>query len=308
MKDKEKAVEREWIGNERARKLFAYLDWDKDPVQRKTKAGDAQRNAEKIYHYIANEEAPSVPHVDMGNAGVAKERDAKNGGRSLNDFVNLPEAQKAKLKPVHVLALRLYTSTSFSLITMPLRKEFNHLGEELWDVGLVLPNGWKDTCGDDGWDLDTRYQHTDGSKQREHPGKEVDDGIKRHPFAATVYFLAEALNQLRFVGLCEEGTTKADLFSWVSSKTATVRLIDASNSRWDYKKKVPPTSNRQLVSEEGAPIIKMMDWRGFDISFLSLYASEECSYLYPPLIYLRPRAAVIRGGKTEILVEAVFPS
>jgi hypothetical protein len=47
--------------------------------------------------------------------------------------------------------------------------------------------------------------------------------------------------------------------------------------------------------------------RGVDISFLSLYASEQ-EYLYPPLTYLRPRAVVTRGGKAIVLVEAVFPS
>jgi hypothetical protein len=336
MKDKEKAVEREWIGNERARKLFAYLDWDKDPVQRKTKSGDAQRNAEDVYNYIARERA--FIRLDKGNDGVDKERDAKNVGRSLDDFVNLPEAQAAKLKPVHVLALRLYTSTSFSLITMPLRKKLNGQGEDLWDVGLVLPNGWKDTCGDNEWNLDTRYQHDDGSdgpkfKQREHPGKvkEVTDGKTRHPFAATVYFLAEALKQLRAVGLCKERTTKASLFSWFSSTPASVTLWrGAANMK-------PPSGFLENGGSElaamstsidpnvaktyafaakngghaNALIIKVrtrsfMD-RGVDIGFLSLYASEQ-EYLYPPLTYLRPRAAVTRGGKTVVLVEAVFPS
>jgi hypothetical protein len=326
MKDKEKAIEREWIGNERAGKLFAYLDWD-------GMSGDAQRKAEEIYHYIANEEAPSDPHVDKGNDGVDKERDAKNVGRSLDDFVNLPEACIAKLKRVHVLALRLYTSTSFDLITRPLRKGLKDQGEDLWDVGLVLPNGWKDTCGDDGWNSDTRYQHTDGPEQREHPGKvkEVDDGKKCHPFAATVYFLAEALKQLRSVGLCEERTTKASLFSWISSKSATITLwrgaanltlpsgflenggseLGAMSTSIDPNVAKTYAFDAEKGGHTNALIVKIrtrsfMD-RGVDIGFLSLYASEQ-EYLYPPLTYLRPRAAVTRGGKTVVLVEAVFPS
>jgi Leucine-rich repeat (LRR) protein len=37
--------------------------------------------------------------------------------------------------------------------------------------GLVVPSGWKDTYGDNGWSGGTRYQHSDGTKQRNSPGK-----------------------------------------------------------------------------------------------------------------------------------------
>jgi hypothetical protein len=40
------------------------------------------------------------------------------------------------------------------------------------DLGtLVLPSGWKDTRGGDGWLFQTRYQHSDSTKQRDNPGK-----------------------------------------------------------------------------------------------------------------------------------------
>jgi hypothetical protein len=50
------------------------------------------------------------------------------------------------------------------------------------DIGkMVLPSGWKDTSkfnfGKDDWELDTRYQHTDGTKQRNEPHNKPEGAI-----------------------------------------------------------------------------------------------------------------------------------
>ena len=44
-------------------------------------------------------------------------------GKTLDELVAHPNAQVAKLKVHHVLALRLYTSSSYSVVNNPLRKD-----------------------------------------------------------------------------------------------------------------------------------------------------------------------------------------
>jgi hypothetical protein len=46
-----------------------------------------------------------------------------------------------------------------------------------WIGDLVWLSGWKDNCGDDGWELDTRYQHTDGTKQGNEPDKRPEGDV-----------------------------------------------------------------------------------------------------------------------------------
>eukprot|EP01048_Picozoa_sp_COSAG05_P014530 COSAG05_NODE_1656_length_4329_cov_15.816548_4_plen_233_part_00 len=46
-----------------------------------------------------------------------------SGGKTLEELLQHPHAQKAKLETHHILALRLYTTSSYSCINEPLRKD-----------------------------------------------------------------------------------------------------------------------------------------------------------------------------------------
>ena len=60
-----------------------------------------------------------------GGALLPEDYDFGHDGMCLDDFVNHERAKLAKLKRVHVIALRLYTSSSYWLINGPLRTRVN---------------------------------------------------------------------------------------------------------------------------------------------------------------------------------------
>jgi len=95
--------------------------------------GDAQDKANLHYvlHGAAADEASKEfpPHVREdyargsyhGGALPPGDYDHGHGGMRLDDFVAHPHAQIAKLSRSHVLALRLYTTSSYRLLNAPLR-------------------------------------------------------------------------------------------------------------------------------------------------------------------------------------------
>jgi len=94
---------------------------------------EALRDEEAIecMRYVLDGEAgsctrlfPNSPYpMDCGPSGLLAERMAEDGsgGMRLVDFCLKPEAQLAMLEPVHVAALRIYTTAAFAQINNPLR-------------------------------------------------------------------------------------------------------------------------------------------------------------------------------------------
>jgi hypothetical protein len=76
-------------------------------------------------------------------------------------------SQKCDVEFVQTFSVGLRDNRALSFLDI----SNNGIGE--W----VQPSGWKDTCGDDDWELDTRYQHTDGTKQWNEPGKLPEGAI-----------------------------------------------------------------------------------------------------------------------------------
>ncbi|CAK0810143.1 unnamed protein product [Prorocentrum cordatum] len=78
--------------------------------------------------YILFEAASGI--LDASNAGDGQTvvRDEGRGGMMLADFVTLPQAVEAGLDLCHVLALRIYTSSLFQIITRPFRETQNQEG------------------------------------------------------------------------------------------------------------------------------------------------------------------------------------
>ena len=81
--------------------------------------------------YVLNQRAGSSPKCfancawarDCDQAGVRADRQSGGLGLVLADFVNAPEARRAKLEMAHVLALRLYTTICFRCLNAPLREQ-----------------------------------------------------------------------------------------------------------------------------------------------------------------------------------------
>eukprot|EP00301_Raphidiophrys_heterophryoidea_P024005 c7660_g1_i2.p1 GENE.c7660_g1_i2~~c7660_g1_i2.p1 ORF type:complete len:826 (+),score=231.93 c7660_g1_i2:349-2478(+) len=69
--------------------------------------------------YILNHPAQEIEV--MGNDLQVKRRDVGNEGRTLQDFCKLNQALTAELRECDVVALRLYTSSTFRQINQPLR-------------------------------------------------------------------------------------------------------------------------------------------------------------------------------------------
>jgi hypothetical protein len=106
LRNKESAIELEFTNNPKAANLYA-------------KYPDAKARDRSNYDYVANKAAEHK--MVTGNAGVEEEQDVGHDGWLIRDFVDHATAKQAQLLLVHVLALRLYTSSSFQSLNLPLR-------------------------------------------------------------------------------------------------------------------------------------------------------------------------------------------
>ena len=176
-----------------------------------------------------------------------------------------PHVQMAKLERHHVLALRLYTTSSYSKINDPLRS---------------------------------------------------DPPVRPHPFAATTYFISEGIKKLRAVSAQLPDAYEGRVF-WRGMKDLGFDADAFLEKGGTDFACVSTTANQSVAMNTFAtsslPMVfrivseSPMD-RGADISFLSVYPSEE-EYLYPPLTYLRATEIKMETmlGK-KILVATVRPT
>ena len=151
------------------------------------------------------------------------------------------DARKAKLGRHHILALRLYTTSSYSRINDPLRAD-------------PLP--------------------------------------RPHPFAATVYFISEAIKMLRAVAASMPDAHTERVF-WHGLKDIGITSEFIQKGGTDFAC-VSTTASPEVAvfnfANSALPLVfkvvsKTCINRGADIAFLSVLPGEQ-EYIYPPLTYL----------------------
>ena len=165
---------------------------------------------------------------------------------------------EAKLDPTHVLALRIYTSSSYTCFNNHLRKN-----------------------------------------------------TKPHPFKMSVYYLNEAIKQLRSVG-AEFPDYYEEVSFWRGMRDRTIMA--------EFKKKggtemAPMSTSRDKTvafkyAASGTPLVfhykAIALQQGVSIEFLSLYPKEK-EYLYPPLTYLSPLDHAEEDGYQILIVRPQMP-
>lgn len=172
----------------------------------------------------------------------------------------------AGLERHHVLALRLYTTSSFRSINNPMRQS-----------PPVLP----------------------------------------HPFAATLYYISDALSKLRELQGKDLAVRNESQVFWRGMKD--LQIADTFVRTGGSEMACMSTTSSRQVAEDFArsksPLLfKFVSTsfmsHGADISFLSVYPGEK-EVLYPPLTYLRPirlYKETIGGTEFQVAeVEPVFP-
>ena len=204
-------------------------------------------NLKYVYSCKALDPAAIPAHVQEQIAkgsyhgGELKPGDFDRGhdGMQLDDFVNHPSIAAAMLNRAEVLAIRLYTTTSFRQFNNPLR-----------------------------------------------------NGQLPHPFAMTVYFLAEALRKLKAVAASmEEDFAQRKLMLWRGMANMTV--LDEFKQRGGTELAPMSTSSSKAVAfgyaKSKSPLVFLCDAEGLscgvDINFFSVYPGEK-EYLFPPLTYM----------------------
>lgn len=186
--------------------------------------------------------------------------------KTMEELMTCDTVQDAGLEMHHVLALRLYTTSTYSSINNPMRQS-----------PPVLP----------------------------------------HPFAATLYYISDALSKLREVQGKDPAMRNETLVFWRGMKD--LKITDEFLQTGGSEMACMSTTSEQSVAEDFAwsesPLLfkfvsKSFMSHGADISFLSVYPGEK-EVLYPPLTYLRPiRMSEVTIGTTVykvVEVEPVFP-
>jgi hypothetical protein len=214
---------------------------------------------------IRREFATSGSDADKENLRKVLEG-AFDDGKTLEALVQHPHAKTARLQRHHVLALRMYTTQSYSRINDPMRQS---------------------------------------------------PPARPHPFAATTYFISEAIKKMRAVAAGRPDAHQALTF-WRGMKDLGLSTQFVAQGGTEYA--CMSTSASKDVACNFAiskcPLVfkfVTLDFmsRGADIAFLSVYESEA-EVLYPPLTYLRSKgmANEVIGGHTMLVatVEPIFPS
>jgi hypothetical protein len=256
--------------------------------------------------------------------------------KTLAELLETPQAKTAQLKLHHVLALRVYTTSSFKCINNPLRKprttkatkafkasDSTQLsvaeGEELTILKGLKPNGVEWAEEREGSFMVSVRNNQEKKKVGLVPYTHLlpPPKPKRHPFAATTYFISEGIKRLRTVK-GKYGELEAAVF-WRGMEDTAMSEEFQKVGGTEYG--CLSTSERRTVAEEFAKVGKVKCpmifkfvtesamQRGADISFLSVYPSEK-EVLYPPLTYLAPIPGKVRTkmiGGVEVLIVEVRP-
>ena len=144
-----------------------------------------------------------------------------------------------------------------------------------------------------------------------------DPPARPHPFAATTYFISEAIKKLRAVAADRPDAHQARTF-WRGMKDLGLSAEFFAHGGTEYAP-MSTSASKGVACDfavSGCPLVfkyvtpDFMS-RGADIAFLSVYEAEA-EVLYPPLTYLRSKGTVteVIGGHTMLVatVEPFFPS
>ena len=186
-----------------------------------------------------------------------------SSGASLEALTAHPDARTAKLRRHHVLALRLYTTSSYARVNNPLRAE-----------------------------------------PPERP----------HPFAATTYFIDQAIHMLRAVA-AKQPSAHAPQTYWRGMKDLglTMEFLKSGGTEFACLSTSASKDVAFNFAKSALPLVfkfetKDFASRGANIEFLSVYPTER-EALYPPLTYLRAVSAQNEAfGDTSVLVATVEPN
>ena len=182
-------------------------------------------------------------------------------GKTLDGLMAHESAKVAKLQQHHVLALRLYTTSSYAAINGPMR--------------TVPPT-------------------------------------QPHPFAATTFFVSEAIKKLRVVeARTPGGMQPRTLWRGVQGLSLTEKFVENGGTEFAcMSTSASETTAAEFAKAGQNPMLFKYDTkncadRGADIAYLSVYA-HEAEVLYPPLTFLRFKAVQYeRVGGVEVLVVSV---
>lgn len=186
--------------------------------------------------------------------------------RTIDELMAYPDVQDAGIERHHVLALRLYTTSTYKSINDPMRQD-----------PPVLP----------------------------------------HPFAATLYYISDALSKLREVQGKDPMRRNSSLVFWRGMKNLQIaeEFVQTGGTEMACMSTTSSQGVAQEFAESESPLLfkfvsKSFMSHGADISFLSVYPGEK-EVLYPPLTFMRPikLSQESFGGKMYQVaeVEPVFP-
>lgn len=205
-------------------------------------------------------------HPPNGDGSPLTPDEIRGQSITMEELMACDAVQDAGLELHHVLALRLYTTSTYRSINNPMRQS-----------PPVLP----------------------------------------HPFAATLYYISDALSKLREVQGKDPAKRNESLVFWRGMKDLqmTEAFVRTGGSEMAC---MSTTSSRQVAEDfalSKSPLLfkfvsKSFMSHGADIGFLSVYPGEK-EVLYPPLTYLRPiklYKEMIGGAEFQVAeVEPVFP-
>jgi hypothetical protein len=206
-----------------------------------TICGHCEQKDEERYRYIAEQEASHLPQDN----GV--QRDIGNEGKTLDDFLKHPSAVAAGLVKAHVLALRLYTSNSYTRLNSPFR----------WPAADGTP----------------------------------------HPYAATVFWISDALKKLRAV--LDPTHFPMTFYRGMKDMAVAKQFEERGGTEMACMSTSADKGEALKWAESRVPLLLQFEIEnhmqcGADISWLSMYP-EEKEWLFPPLTYLK----VLKTSKTK---------
>ena len=205
-------------------------------------------------------------HPPNGDGSPLTADDIRGQSMTMDELMACSNVQDAGLERHHVLALRLYTTSTFRSINNPMRQS-----------PPTLP----------------------------------------HPFAATLYYISDALSKLREVQGKDAAMRNETLVFWRGMKDLQItnEFIRTGGSEMACMSTTSDQSVAVDFALSRSPLLfklvsKSFMSHGADISFLSVYPGEA-EVLFPPLTYLRPIKMTEETIGTVVYkvveVEPVFP-
>eukprot|EP00959_Pyramimonas_sp_CCMP1952_P408577 8562822-Pyramimonas_sp.AAC.2 len=263
---------------ELAQKNSSHRGWEQAIQDEFNRLDPKYEEDKKNARYVLSEVATEVEVV--GNDGKPTIRDLDHGGRTLDWFLELKEAQTARLSRAEVGALRIYTTSTYALINNSLRARSDlprsewrkhpvPLAATTYCIYTALKKLRAVNFCDNDFSFETEVVLWRGMRNLDLRDDELLEFMKH--------------------GGCEYGCVST------SQKQSVVISYAKSLKPLIFKLKV---QNRMDL--------------GADISWLSVFPNEK-EFLYPPLTYLHPcRNQAITAYREKIgrllTVKVSFPS